>query len=408
MKTFKFLGSCDTLVALGSATTDGTVIFGKNSDRPDDEAQNLVHVPRRSNLKDQKVKCTYITIPQVSETYEILICQPSWIWGAEMGVNEWGVCIGNEAVWTIENYNSLGLLGMDLLRLGLERGKSAKNALEVIISLLEEFGQGGSCSEDGNMNYHNSFLIADAKEAWILETAGKWWVAEQIKDGIRSISNSLSIRNKGTLQKKGIIEYAVSRNLIKDDDDFDFAKIFSEGYISDEPAPYSREGRAIQLLKQNKGNIDEKMMMNFLRDHKAGICMHGGFTSTASQVSKIYDDGTSVNWFTNASNPCLNFYKPFIFPYNGKNTIDSGPYSKINPNWNWSRFEKFKQNLSRLSDNTKQKYYNEINQIENKLIAEMNNLKNEMRIRKNEYIKKSSEVSEKAWEFMEKIYQSYG
>jgi len=32
---------CDTLVALPNFTKDGTVIFGKNSDRPPNEAQVL-------------------------------------------------------------------------------------------------------------------------------------------------------------------------------------------------------------------------------------------------------------------------------------------------------------------------------------------------------------------------------
>jgi len=119
-----------------------------------------------------------------------MISQPRWMWGAEMGANECGVIIGNEAVWTTEPTRSTGLLGMDLVQLGLERGPSAIKALQVIVELLSQYGQGGNCAEHFPMNYHNSFLIADRKEAWILETAGQYWVAEQVTSGTRLISNN--------------------------------------------------------------------------------------------------------------------------------------------------------------------------------------------------------------------------
>lgn len=51
-------------------------------------------------------------------TYAVILSKPSWMWGAEMGSNEHGVCIGNEAVWTkIDADITEKLLGMDLVRL---------------------------------------------------------------------------------------------------------------------------------------------------------------------------------------------------------------------------------------------------------------------------------------------------
>ena len=107
-----------------------------------------------------------------------------------------GVVIGNEAVWNKlsdpDHDLQTRLLGMDLLRLGLERGHSAMSALTTITGLLEQHGQGGQCSDIvQDFSYHNSFLIADAHEAWVLETADKLWVAEKVESGYRNISNCL-------------------------------------------------------------------------------------------------------------------------------------------------------------------------------------------------------------------------
>lgn len=67
-------------------------------------------------------------------------------------------------------------------RLGLERADTAEGAVDVITELLEKYGQGGSCMEDeSGFTYHNSFLISDRMEAWLLETSGRYWVAERVK-----------------------------------------------------------------------------------------------------------------------------------------------------------------------------------------------------------------------------------
>jgi dipeptidase len=122
---------CDTLVALPNATADGSLLFAKNSDREPNEAHHLLRTPAAGHAPGEMVQCTYIKIPQVPHTHAVLLARPFWIWGAEMGANEHGVVIGNEAVFTRAPYEKgPGLIGMDFLRLALERATDARDAVK--------------------------------------------------------------------------------------------------------------------------------------------------------------------------------------------------------------------------------------------------------------------------------------
>ncbi|KAM4821797.1 secernin-2 isoform X3 [Urocitellus parryii] len=236
-----------------------------------------------------------------------------------MGANEHGVCIGNEAVWTKEPVGEgEALLGMDLLRLALERGSTAQEALHVITGLLERYGQGGSCREDPMpFCYHNTFLLADRTEAWVLETAGRLWAAQRIQGGARNISNQLSIGTDISAEHPELRSHAQAQGWWSGQGAFDFAQVFS---LTQQPvrmeAAKARFRAGRELLQKWQGNITAEVMMDILRNKESGICMDsGGFRTTASMVSILPRDPTRpcVHFLTATPDPSRSVFKPFIF-----------------------------------------------------------------------------------------------
>ncbi len=80
--------SCDTMVALPDATTTGTTVLGKNSDRPVFDCQPLVQFSRQKHARESSIKLEYQTIPQVRETYATIGSSPYWCWGYEEGISQ--------------------------------------------------------------------------------------------------------------------------------------------------------------------------------------------------------------------------------------------------------------------------------------------------------------------------------
>ncbi len=321
---------CDTIVALGNSTKDGRVLFAKNSDREPNEAHEMLIIPRATHPAGEKVKCTYIEIPQVSETCQILLAKPFWIWGAEMGSNEFGVTIGNEAVFTKDPYGKEpGLIGMDFLRLALERSKSASAALRTIIDLLEQYGQSGNCGFAHQMYYHNSFLICDPDEAWVLETSGREWAAEKVKD-VRAISNAITIGSEWDMASENLVNHAIEKGWCRDRSKFNFSECYSEPVYTTFSDARRRQVCTTRQLLEMKGQIDPSTMIAVLRshheekDHKwtpargitgADVCMHAGWgpirgsQTTGSMVSQL-DRSDTVHWLTGTSAPCTSLFKP--------------------------------------------------------------------------------------------------
>ncbi|MHA2096434.1 MAG: hypothetical protein ACW98F_17585, partial [Candidatus Hodarchaeales archaeon] len=67
-------------------------------------------------------------------------------------------------------------------------------------------------------------------------------------------------------------------------------------------------------LRSEVGEITPISMMNLLRNCESGICMHGGFRSTASMVSQLFSSKNDVHWMTGTPHPCRSMFKPLTFP----------------------------------------------------------------------------------------------
>jgi len=178
---------CDTLCVVGP----GRTLFAKNSDRPVREAQVVEWHDRRPAGGDLRTQ--YLTLPDTG-AHALLASRPTWLWGLEHGVNEHRVAIGNEKVWTVDDAHAQppALLGMDLVRLGLERARTADDAVDVMTTLLERHGQGGTGEQHHDEPYFSSFLVADPAGAWIVETSARTWAARPVDDGA-AISNRIAL-----------------------------------------------------------------------------------------------------------------------------------------------------------------------------------------------------------------------
>jgi secernin len=290
---------CDTIVALPTATAGRITLFGKNSDRERNEAQAVERFPRAEHAAGTNLRCTYIDIPQARRTHAVLLCRPFWMWGAEMGANEHGVVIGNEAVHArLGPAEESALLGMDLLRLGLERGATAAEALETIIALLEQHGQGGNCGHLAPRFYHNSFIIADPAEAFVLETMARDWMVERVA-GVRAISNAYSIA--GLVAR--IHAAGWSRDAVPD-----YAASIADAQRDTISHGRARCARSTSLLRRGEGRLTATHMMAVLRDHGAAA-------------------------------PCLSIFKP-VLPGTALPPHGPRPTDRFDPETLWWRHER--------------------------------------------------------------------
>src|SRR5262245_1992444 len=311
---------CDSFVALPSATTTKTTLAAKNADCEINEAQAVLRLPRRRYPDGAMLRATHLVVPQARETHEIIIDKSYWTWGGEIGINEHGVAVGNEAIFSKCEETRDGLITGDLLRLMLERATSCDQALRVFDDALAAHGQGGNCELRGNSHFDSSYLVSDQTSAYVIETAGRDWVARKV-EGVGAISNAMTIH----------ADWQESRALLKTQGNgrIDFQKAFEDEERVVTVGARQRQKVAHDWLKAREGSISLRTMADLLRQHPEGydpaegevctnICMHAGphpnrfWQACGAMIMEAAPEG-AMAWVTATSGTCVSLFKPVYF-----------------------------------------------------------------------------------------------
>ncbi|MDE5634597.1 MAG: C69 family dipeptidase [Muribaculaceae bacterium] len=223
--------ACTSLIAAKGATADNSVMitYAADSHNLYGELYTLAggtHAPgEMRQIIEWDTNKPLGEIPQAPVTY------------TRVGnMNEHGLAI-TESTWGgREELAGSGIIDYgSLIFLGLERAKTAREAIKIMTDLVKEYGYASS---------GESFSIADPNEAWILELIGKGkddkgavWVARRIPDGyISGHANHprihkfpLKDKSKETIYSPDVIKFARQKGYFNGkDEDFDFSRAYAE------------------------------------------------------------------------------------------------------------------------------------------------------------------------------------
>jgi hypothetical protein len=324
---------CDTLCVRHAAG----MWFAKNSDRHPDEAQVVEWHPRR--VAGTALQTQYLTLPD-ADAAAFLGSRPTWLWGCEHGVNEHGVAIANEKIFTVDSPRALpaALLGMDVVRLVLERARTADEALELCASLLERHGQGGSGEPHDDEPYFSSFLLVDPGGGWVVETSNRTWVAKPVADGT-SISNRVSLTTDWTRASSDIAPGS----------DFDDAYRLLQ--VPTERADHRLAVTRRCVTRGARGTLVNACdLAQTLRDHSDAngsgfsVCLHRPdfhAQTTASMIVDLRSDGGPTRVWACLGNPCVGVYIP-IFP--------PAAVPELSDEREWHRFARLRDRVEAAPD----------------------------------------------------------
>jgi hypothetical protein len=364
---------CDTFVALPAFTANNSMLFAKSADCEVNEANAVVRIPARRHVKGEALRITHLVIPQAEQTCEVLLTKAFWTYGCEIGVNEFGLSMGEEAVFTteMEKERHDGIIGPDLMRIGLERARNCREAIEIMTSLLEQYGQGGSAELKGNSHFDSSYIMSDPTEAYILETAGRKWVVKKI-ESVASISNMLGIGRDYTNCSASVAGQ-------------DWAATYALPDVPPTLGSPERQAVTLNHLRQSLGSITPRKMFEMMRHHNPGyhpaladahrnICVHAGpqenrwWQADGVMVTDVGDHGV-MTWLTATSGNCISIFKPVFL---GMPLPDIGPLptETFNPQSLWWKHELLHRRLMADFDRLVPEIRRDFDRLEDEFLAQ--------------------------------------
>ncbi|MCR6544254.1 dipeptidase [Dehalobacterium formicoaceticum] len=294
---------CFSLIVGKDATQDGSVILGANNDWPGYPG-HILYTPRKQHGKDAKsLLASGKEIPELDETFAYTHTTTAYTTGTRdeswmYGVNENQVAVSIMGVYAFKQIPSAnGIEADDLTILVLERGKTARQSVEMLGELIKEHGFSVSSIEGAAGSVVMG--IADPKEGFWLEVIpGGHWVAKRVPDDMISVRpNCFGVQEvdfqdpDNFLWSEGVAEFAEAQGWHRPNEgtNFNFSSCYSDDVAicaygkADDPVNAYRRWRAMNIATGIDYPLDElvyeavpkekisvKDAMNILRDTLEG------------------------------------------------------------------------------------------------------------------------------------------
>ena len=269
--------ACTTILIGKSLTADGSVIHAHNEDMGNEAVGRLWVVEPSRHGAGETLDVPYVELPQVPVTYRYwasgnaqgatglgTVEQARPYDSVLVGLNEMGVAMSCNWAWSREeNREGQGIRRYAIRQLLLERAKSARHGVEIIGELIDEHGQ----ADWGGLIYH----LADAEEAWVVETTTHHWVASSGSGTTRSAGNANRFRigSAYDLASDTLVLDAVERGWLSFHrvERLDFSPVHGQPDEMSQPYDTRREERALDLTaRQVRRHAFRRTYFVVLRD----------------------------------------------------------------------------------------------------------------------------------------------